>query len=158
MLEKVENGALYTGCGLDYIVLANGYNERTRKGQNFYSINNQSQLHEAIADWIVTADRTIQGQDVRFLRSVMGLSGAALAIPLGVVRETIHHWEKRGNAAIPKHGDRAIRMYYAHRKNNQDFTMRMTARLHELDDAREREIERLVYEGEHWQPQKAKTA
>ncbi len=51
------------------------------------------QLHETLAGTIIRIPARLSGAEIRFLRKVLGWSGAKLARQMGVEAETVSRWE-----------------------------------------------------------------
>ena len=113
MFEDLHNGTVrYTGCGLDYVILHNGFTLKTFGGETAISIAQVDALWNAIARAIVGSKPRLEGQDGRFLRAKMKLTQAELAKAFNVTRQTIIGWEQRPNAPIPETPDRLLRLIY----------------------------------------------
>ena len=101
----------YTESGLRNVWLSNGYRiEKTAYGKGVVFENIPS-LHRAIGKHIVTTSPRLTGPEVRFLRSEMELSQAALAGLFGNDAQTVALWEK-GKVKVPKWADRLLRAFY----------------------------------------------
>jgi len=113
----------YTGCGLDYVYLLNGYEEVAEDGETFVAISSADELHDAIAHVIVTSPRRLRGQEVRFLRGRLGLSQEALGEAIGdCSRSTVARWEAERNAPIDGSYDKELRLLYIlHRTENAEM-------------------------------------
>ncbi len=109
----MSNRYHYTGCGLDYVYLYNGFSmHETEYGQGV-SIDDADRLNAAIAHYVISSPTCLCGQEVRFLRSMLDLSQAGLARHLGTKRLTVARWEAKPNTAIPGTADRALRLFFA---------------------------------------------
>lgn len=124
----------YKNCGLDYVWLRNGYEVKTTDRGTFTRIHNVKGLHSAIARWIVTNPARIRGQEVRFLRSILGLSQDGLARVIGRTRVSVARWEADRDKNIPEAGDRSLRMFYALKADGHEVACRIVDLLTELDD------------------------
>jgi DNA-binding transcriptional regulator YiaG len=84
----------YTECGLDNVFIE-GMNPCTDDcGEEVYHIPNPLGLHKAIAGGIVEHPNGMSGKEMRFLRTEMGMSQAALARLVHRDVQTIARWEK----------------------------------------------------------------
>ncbi|MEM6389719.1 MAG: helix-turn-helix domain-containing protein, partial [Pseudomonadota bacterium] len=90
----------YTDCGLDNIYLSNGFEIEDVDGEQYVTIHNLDGLHEAIGLHIVLEKKAPNGQEIRFLRTEMGLSQQHLGAKLGVSDQSVARWEK-GQTDIP---------------------------------------------------------
>ncbi|MEM6758972.1 MAG: helix-turn-helix domain-containing protein [Pseudomonadota bacterium] len=90
----------YTDCGLDNIYLSNGFEIEYVDDEQYVTIHNLDGLHEAIGLHIVLEKKAPNGQEIRFLRTEMGLSQHHLGAKLGVSDQSVARWEK-GQTDIP---------------------------------------------------------
>ena len=125
----------YTECGLDYVYLVNGYEVHDTPYGRAVSIDDADGLHRAIAEYIVTSPHGMRGQELRFLRSMLDVSQAALGEIVGVSRATIARWEGAPDAPISGSADRALRLAYALQlENRRDLALQVARLLREIDD------------------------
>ena len=124
----------YTASGLDYIYLANGFRwSETAYGRAF-AIEDAASLHRAIACHVVSVPGRLRGQEVRFLRSHLGLTQAGLAGILGTKRQTVVRWEADPQAPIPGTADRALRLYVAVKVDRRHMAWRIAGQLGVLEE------------------------
>ena len=84
----------YTECGLDNVFIE-GIDPRVDDhSEEVYCIPNVNGLHRTIAYGIVEADTGMSGQELRFLRTELGLTQAELARHVHCDAQTIARWEK----------------------------------------------------------------
>jgi putative transcriptional regulator len=108
-----EDNAMYhyTESGLRNIWLVNGFRlEKTKYGKGV-AFDNIAGLHKIIGKWLCNNSPRLKGSEVRFLRSEMELSQAALARLLGNDAQSVALWEK-GKVTVPKWADRLLRALY----------------------------------------------
>jgi len=103
----------YEDCGLDYVFLTDGYKIRETSRGVSVAIERIDELHVGIARLIVTRPHPLRGQEVRFLRSMLGYSQEELGRKLGVRRNAIAVYERDRLKAIPAQSDHLLRMFYA---------------------------------------------
>lgn len=108
----------YWQCGLDYIYLTSGVSFEKYEGETFYQIKEVDKLHAFLADKIVTSPNPLRGMELRFLRSLLGLSQAALAKHIGRTRDVIVKAENKPHEKINGQTDRLIRFIYATMQEN----------------------------------------
>ena len=130
----------YTQCGLDNIYLKNGYNIKETKYGMTYSINSADELHEFIADSIITNPTPIRGQEFRFLRSMMQLSQRLLAERIGLSRSAIARYEATAEEKVPNHVDKSIRFFYSLIMEDNEDAEKLRELLRELDDLKDQEF------------------
>ncbi len=130
----MTDGYHYTDCGLDYVYLQNGYTvHNTRHGEGV-SIKDARKLHERIALAILDRHTPLQGQDARFLRSMLRLSQEGLARVLRQQRGSVARWEAEPGKDLPGAADSALRMFYALKAGGHDTAVRVITLLQEIDD------------------------
>jgi transcriptional regulator with XRE-family HTH domain len=108
-----EGAFHYTDSGLDYVFLTDGYKIRETKRGISIAIDRIDELHDGIAKFIVTMHYPLRGQEVCFLRSMLGYSQEELGRKLGVRRNAIAVYERDRMKAIPAQSDHLLRMFYA---------------------------------------------
>ena len=106
----------YTECGLDYIYLLNGYKiQQTPYGEG---VSFADKLDETIADYIIREKPLLQGQDIRFLRSMMHLSQENFGKLLRVTRDAIAKIEAKPHATITGTMDALLKVQYIRYAND----------------------------------------
>jgi putative transcriptional regulator len=89
----------YTACGLDDIFLLGGFTRHETRYGRGVSIENVEGLHRAIAMSLVDSERTLTGEEARFLRKEIKLTQAELAKFMKLNEQSVARWEK-GETAI----------------------------------------------------------
>jgi DNA-binding transcriptional regulator YiaG len=128
----------YWQSGLDYVYLISGVELYTRDGEEFYKIQEVDKLHAFLADKIVTSPNPLRGMELRFLRSLLGMSQAALAGSVGRTRDVIVKAENKPHDKINGQTDRLIRFIYASMKQNPDACKKL---IDLMDDIAENEFQ-----------------
>ncbi len=104
----------YTECGLDDVYLLNGYKRHQTPYGDGVTVDNADGLYKAIAEYICFNKATLNGKEIRFLRKLLDLTQAELAVWLACDQQTVARWEK-GRTTIPGPADRLMRtLYLAH--------------------------------------------
>ena len=125
----------YTGCGLDNIYLANGFERKVTPYGEGVSIADADGLHEAIALFVIGSPNRLRGQEVRVLRSMLDVSQAGLGDILGVSRGTVARWEgKNADAPIPGGTDRFLRVFYFLEVAGHRSAKKLLKLIREIDD------------------------
>lgn len=124
----------YTGCGLDYVYLLNGFELHETPYGEGVAIQDADGLHKAIALAVISSPNALRGQDVRFLRSLLDISQAGLGDILGASRATVARWEGGADQAIPGGSDRTLRMFYALKVSGHEVAERIVDLLAEIDE------------------------
>ena len=84
----------YTECGLDDVFILADHIEKDDNGEAVITIPAIGMLHKAISEGVINADGILNGKEIRFLRSEMGMTQAQLAEILHRDTQTIARWEK----------------------------------------------------------------
>src|SRR5687768_15142871 len=98
----------YTECGLDNVIIAGEDLVHQVGDETTYTLRNIDGLHRAIASSIIASEGGMNGKELRFLRTEMGLTQAQLAERLRKDGQTIGRWE-RGEIDIDQTAEIVIR-------------------------------------------------
>ncbi len=104
----------YRECGLDNVIIRDMQVIVDDAGEEVYGIPNVTGLHKVIAHCIITREHGIMPQELRFLRTEMGLTQAEMALRVKKDHQTIGRWE-RGEKPIDQNAELVIRMVAAER-------------------------------------------
>lgn len=135
-LAVIQGDALlhYTDCGLDYIWLSNGFEHLDTECGRATQIKNREGLHAAIGRAIVNGPSRLRGQEVRYLRSMLGLSQEGLGKLLRQSRATVARWEGERTKPIPSGSDQWLRVVYTRKAEGDESVCKLVDLLTELDD------------------------
>ena len=112
MTTRKENYR-YRECGLRYVTLKGIDVSRCHECGNYeISIPRLEGLHRLIAKSLIEKVTRSTGEEIRFLRKGLGLSGADFARRMGVTVETVSRWEHDAVAIGPQ-ADRLLRLLVA---------------------------------------------
>lgn len=118
----------YKECGLDNVWLENGFLVRETPYGKGVSVIDADQLHTMLALQIAEKKGRITGKELRFLRTMLDLSQAALARMLEVTDQAVSLWERTGK--VPKSADAMVRILVLGKldgnKPIKDFLERIT--------------------------------
>lgn len=118
----------YTECGLDNVIIHGMDVLIDDAGDEVYCIPNILGLHKVIAHCIITRAHGIKPEELRFLRTEMGLTQAELAELVKKDHQTIGRWE-RGEKPIDQNAECVIRAVAAERLGiNTEMTCEELAR------------------------------
>lgn len=108
-LKKSKTNYRYKEAGLDNIVLKGITVVRCDNcGEEYYNFGDIEQLHDKIAEILLTKAGLLTGKEIRFLRKHIGYSGAMFARLTGYTSETISRLEN-GQQKVTKSFDRMLR-------------------------------------------------
>jgi DNA-binding transcriptional regulator YiaG len=155
VFEDLKNGTVrYTGCGLDYVILQNGFTLKTFGKTTAISITDVDALWDAIARTIVASKPTVEGQDVRFLRGKLGLTQDELAQAFGITRQAVIGWEQKRNKAVPNSPAHLLRLLYDAQTNSGIFGSSSIESLTNLNSAPMTPIAPFEHQRTNWQQAK----
>lgn len=100
----------YRACGLDNVYLRSGYEQRIVRGETYTAVQDAEDLHEAIAEHLVLRRKTLRGQEVRFLRKLLGWTQADAGDALGMSDQSVARYEK-DQGVLEGPADRLFRLY-----------------------------------------------
>lgn len=143
----------YTECGLDYIYLDNGYVVHETAYGPAVEVEHADQLDRQIALAVVNHQRSLTGQEVRFLRGLLNLTQAELGELLGKDAQSVARWE-RLKTAIPPTEDRALRQIYLEEAGLTQKFIETVRRVAALEGRLDRVAFRELPEGQ-WERQAA---
>ena len=110
----------YTECGLDNVFIKGIEPKIDDHGEEVHWIPNVNGLHKTIAYGIVEGDTGMSGQELRFLRTEMGLTQAELAKHVHCDAQTIARWEK-GQTPIQAAAEVIIRVMVGEKLEMGDY-------------------------------------
>jgi transcriptional regulator with XRE-family HTH domain len=110
----------YTECGLDNVVIEGMPDMIDDRGETTYRIENINGLHRVIAYAIVMHEHAISGNELRFLRTEMGLTQAELARVVHCDAQTVGRWE-RGETPLDPKAETLIRLHAVEKLDLEEF-------------------------------------
>lgn len=122
----------YSECGLPNVYLKNGFTLEEIDGEECLSIEDVDGLHHAIALQLAEKKQSLTGREFRYFRQLFNHSRRVLGELLGVDQQTVGRWEK-GESAIPKTVDAAIRQLYLESVNEDSNLSFLLQRLAETE-------------------------
>jgi putative transcriptional regulator len=130
--EVVKEPVRYTGCGLDDIWLASGYDVTVIDGEKAIAVRDLDGLLVAIGRSLVQRKKLLSGKEVRFLRKQMDLTQSELARLVGCDAQQIARYEK-GQNKMAGPTDRLLRMLYREHLRDEISIRGILTALDELD-------------------------
>ncbi|NJO33385.1 MAG: helix-turn-helix transcriptional regulator [Rhodospirillales bacterium] len=119
----------YVGCGLDNVIIKGVAFVVDDHGKKVVQIPNINGLHRAIASSILNRKSGMKGQELRFLRTEMGMTQAEMATLVHRTPLAISRWE-RGEQPIAGNAEALIRLHAA-----EQLGIRIEASVQELSAA-----------------------
>jgi len=112
-LNKLQYSSYnYTNCGLSKVYLKGIVAHACANkecGEEEITIPNIEELHQLLAEKIASQVNKILPEEIRFLRTHLGFSGAHFAKVIGVSPETVSRWEK-GTVNMKEASERFLRV------------------------------------------------
>lgn len=146
----------YTECGLDNVWLANGFEQ-----QDFGEYGVAVAVHDEKGLWTVLGrsialqDSRMVGQELRFLRTVLGWTQSDLGARLGYKDgQIVAKWEKAKHEVVPMNADTFVRAAFRESIGEAPMVVRVNTRLLEVGDALASSGRRVLTEERpgHWAP------
>ncbi len=91
----MEKEYRYTASGLENVILVGLAECVDDEGETCVTIPHINQLHKAIATGIVMRNGGMSGGELRFLRTMMGMTQAELAKAVNRDAQTVGRWERQ---------------------------------------------------------------
>jgi len=132
-MKTNKNHYHYTMCGLDNVYLENGYTIKKTPYGDGISVHDMEGLHEAIAYNLITYQRKLKGDEIRYLRKELDLSQKGLSVLLDVSENTIRGWEK-SRSEISGSANTLIRMIYLEKMGKNETVLNLIEMINKLDD------------------------
>ena len=119
----------YAASGLPHVTLEGVEVRRCAAcGEHEVVIPKIEQLHQAIANAVISKKARLASAEVRFLRKHMGWSGAEFARHMGVKPETVSRWET-GKESIGPIADRLLRLMIVTKAPKREYAIETLASL-----------------------------
>lgn len=99
----------YDECGLDNVILVGLEVCEDDVGEEVVTLQNIDGLHRAIVEGIAKKQSGLNGRELRFVRTELGLTQAELAAVISKDVQTIGRWE-RGEFPIDPTADTVVRV------------------------------------------------
>jgi DNA-binding transcriptional regulator YiaG len=93
-MESKMEAYHYTECGLDNVLIQGMVPCKDDEGDDVFAIPNILSLHKVIAESIIGRSAGMSGQELRFIRTEMGLTQAQLAKVVHHDTQSVGRWER----------------------------------------------------------------
>lgn len=122
----------YTESGLANVWLENGYVVRDTPYGKSVAVEEADALHQVLALAIANKAGRTTGNELRFLRVMLGLSQDSLGTKcLGVTEQSVSLWERTGK--VPKSADVLVRLLVLERLNGNGRVTQLLERINTVD-------------------------
>jgi hypothetical protein len=111
-MKRVRATLPYSECGLDNVILVNVPVWQCKNEHRDAQIPAVKELHDALAQIVVSQPWPLVGPDVRFLRKHLGYSGRAFSAAIGLNHVTLSKFENQ-RKRIPKRLNALVRLFCA---------------------------------------------
>lgn len=129
----------YTGCGLDDVYLASGYERETTPYGDGVRIRDLDGLHLQIGLHLIRNRKSLSGKEIRFLRHLMDLTQSELARFFGCNVQQVARYEK-DQSEIPGPADRILRILFEEHADEIGSVRERLERLDAVDDGAQRMV------------------
>lgn len=129
---ETKDPVQYTGCGLDDIWLASGYEIEVIDGEDTLTVHNLDGLQNAIGRSLIKGKKLLSAKEVRYLRVQMDLTQSKLARLVGCDTQQIARYEK-GQNKMPGPADRVLRLLYSEHLKDPIFVQAYLEALDQMD-------------------------
>lgn len=105
----------YKECGLDNVWLENGYVTKKTAYGKATSVDDAPGLHKVLAMELTQKKGRITGKELRFMRTVIGMSQEGLGKCVGASEQSVSLWERTGK--VPQYADSLLRLMLSEKLN-----------------------------------------
>jgi DNA-binding transcriptional regulator YiaG len=134
-MKRAHGDEPYPECGLDNVVLVNVPVWECRNGHRDVQVPAVEQLHDVLAQAVVSQSWPLKGQDIRFLRKHLGYSVRHFSDVIGLNYVTLSKFENE-RSAIPRKLNALVRLFCAQslcERHNRPLPTRLIPLLEQLE-------------------------
>ncbi|WP_092989642.1 hypothetical protein [Rhizobium sp. NFR03] len=131
--EKSQDIIKYSGCGLDDIYLASGYEKVVTPYGSGISVKNLENLHKQIGLHLTKYRKALSGKEIRFLRHQMDLTQSELARFFGCNVQQVARYEKDSNK-LTGPADRLLRLLFEEHIRETGSVRELLESIDSMDD------------------------
>nr|WP_294527020.1 helix-turn-helix transcriptional regulator [uncultured Rhodopila sp.] len=146
----------YTECGLDNVWIKGGFEKRTFGAYGTaVAVRDEKGLWQTLGRSIVRQDRRMEGQELKFLRTLLDWTQSDLGKRLGYTDgQIVAKWEKARHDPVPVNADTFVRAAYREQIGEQPMVTRVSARLVEIMNVVVERCQRVLERGPlgQWTP------
>jgi DNA-binding transcriptional regulator YiaG len=139
----------YTECGLDNVWIVSGYDRKTFGAYGAaVAVHDENGLWRSLGRSIVQQDRRMEGQELKFLRTLLDWTQTDLGKRLGYNDgQIVAKWEKARHTPVPVNADTFVRAAYREKIGEQPMVTRVSTRLLEIMNVVAGQCRRIFEEG-----------
>jgi DNA-binding transcriptional regulator YiaG len=121
----------YTECGLTNVWLENGYIIKTTAYGKATAIDDAVGLHKVLAMELTEKKGKITGKELRFMRTVLGMSQEGLGKCVGATEQSVSLWERTGK--VPQSADSILRLLVSEKLNGNSKVTDVIERINTVE-------------------------
>lgn len=121
----------YTECGLDNVWLENGFVTKKTAYGKATAIDDAIGLHKVLAMELTQKKGKITGKELRFMRTVLGMSQEGLGKCVGASEQSVSLWERTGK--VPQYADSILRLMVSERLNGNSKVSDVIERINTVE-------------------------
>ena len=121
----------YTECGLTNVWLENGYIIKTTAYGKATAIDDAVGLHKVLAMELTEKKGKITGKELRFMRTVLGMSQEGLGKCVGASEQSVSLWERTGK--VPHYADSILRLLVSEKLNGNSKVTDVIERINTVE-------------------------
>lgn len=121
----------YTECGLDNVWLENGYVVKKTAYGKATSIYESIGLHQVLAMELTQKKGRVTGKELRFMRTVLGMSQEGLGKCVGATEQSVSLWERTGK--VPQYADSILRLLVSEKLNGNSKVTDVIERINTVE-------------------------
>lgn len=121
----------YTECGLDNVWLENGYVSKKTAYGKAASVDDAIGLHKVLAMELTQKKGRITGKELRFMRTVLGMSQDGLGRCVGATEQSVSLWERTGK--VPQYADSIVRLLLSEKLNGNSKVTDIIERINTVE-------------------------
>lgn len=121
----------YTACGLDNVWLENGYAVKKTAYGKATSVDDAIGLHQVLTIELTQKKGRVTGKELRFMRTVLGMSQEGLGKCVGATEQSVSLWERTGK--VPQYADSILRLLVSEKLNGNSKVTDIIERINTVE-------------------------
>lgn len=121
----------YTECGLDNVWLENGYTVKKTAYGKATSVDDAIGLHQVLTIELTQKKGRVTGKELRFMRTVLGMSQEGLGKCVGATEQSVSLWERTGK--VPQYADSILRLLVSEKLNGNSKVTEVIERINTVE-------------------------
>ena len=121
----------YTECGLTNVWLENGYVIKKTAYRRGTAVDDAMGLHQVLAMELTEKKGKITGKELRFMRTVLGMSQEGLGKFVGATEQSVSLWERTGK--VPQSADSILLLLVSEKLNGNSKVTDVIERINTVE-------------------------